>query len=1070
MADLPTLQKAIDERNIDTRKLNSDQLKALDQAFKSGELKGYDNVKDYERLIDLGASSVAAQKQKRLEGFEGTGITRGDFVLAGAAGSAFIPYFKNKDQLMEAFTRYGFKDVYGVDTRFAPMGKIYENRFTVLSDQLKKLPKVRGAAGLPIRMLQGLGGMVDNTIDFFSKLRRFGATPALSTEAASIAAGAAGAGAGSVLYDIANLGSDFVAATSEDMANLTDNDIRKLPFSQRMFYNAVSETYNDLLWAGGATSLIPLVKFAGRDLIKNSLGLNSEQSKQIARAYERRGYKPTVAGLIPGTNGFQNFFKKFFSTIGVYPLVSGPLAKVNKDLNKKLTQEEFLAIAENLNLAPASNISLMNYAGINEMRNEWKKVLDAIEVEYGDVRKYYEEIGNPTFIPTETIKQETKVLLDRLKQEYPQDSYIFNSLERGARDLTDVDDPLVQYVKYLNDTTQNREAIRISDWMGLSRMQTAAYTGSKYNNVKSQLLVIRNAMESDLNSLQTANSREALKTKVFKNEYDQILKEQGPEAAEAFIDRQVRTANLAFNRLKEANTFYSLVLRPFQGNKVAKDLRAVDSKLFADKGIEITGAASIYPDEVFDKVIRRIMAGNSVDAVKQLKQILGVTNSSYDVFNKAGNKVRTVQIPKSKESQEVYDRYVREWFWDSWNNATEKPIRDFNTISTQAAAAQAAARGFVRKRPFQMDDITEQRVRAKTKTNEILDVTEIDGRVFTQSDIGNINDGIIRTHDFGELDMTKFAKNLGLIDASGKANKKGRDKIREIFGGGEKGRKALQYIDDVIDIKTALDGVDYRDPSTFVQRAVTLQAGSSRAISTSTTAAAFGIGSTIKLILGARIFGSVLTNPNVAENLMDLNQYMRFMDPNAQYTLSPQLAPRAEKTFVRFINSLMEAEGDDFRVDPNKIDFDEIKEKINSLDPNLPLRNSYDFGTMPKFTRDRIYPEFDTAKNLKPDVAEAGEDFLKGANLVGLSEINFDRAASGEQQVQATEPAAMAPPTEPTAMATGQTPQVTGQEQAQQFAALFPQDTLGQAVAARGLKEGGLVEDAYAQADEVLNA
>ena len=342
--------------------------------------------------------------------------------------------------------------------------------------------------------------------------------------------------------------------------------------------------------------------------------------------------------------------------------------------------------------------------------------------------------------------------------------------------------------------------------------------------------------------------------------------------------------------------------------------------------------------------------------------------------------------------------------------------------------------------------------------------------MFTQSNIGNLNDGIIRNHDFGELDMTKFAQNLGLIDAGGKANKKGRDKIREIFGGGERGRKALQNIDDIIDIKTALDGVDYRDPSTFVQRAVTLQAGSSRNISTAATAAAFGIGSTLKLILGARLLGGILTNPNVAENLMDMNQYMRFMDPNATHMLSPQLAPRAEKTFVRFINSLMEAEGDDFRVDPNKIDFEEIRQKIQSLDPNLPLRNSYDFSTMPKFTQNRIYPEIETAKNLKPDVAQAGEDFLKGANLIALSEINFEKAASGEQQVQATEPAAMMPPTEPTAMTMGQTPQVTGQQQAQQFAALFPQDTLGQAVATRGLKEGGLVEDAYEQADEVLRA
>ena len=88
--------------------------------------------------------------------------------------------------------------------------------------------------------------------------------------------------------------------------------------------------------------------------------------------------------------------------------------------------------------------------------------------------------------------------------------------------------------------------------------------------------------------------------------------------------------------------------------------------------------------------------------------------------------------------------------------------------------------------------------------------------------------------------------------------------------------------------------------------------------------------------------------------------------------------------------------------------------------------------------------------------------------LIALSDEQFNQVANSEPMVQATEPAAMVPPTQPTAMATGQTPQATGQ-QAQQFAALFPQDTLGQAVAARGLKEGGLVEDVYAQADEVLN-
>jgi hypothetical protein len=44
--------------------------------------------------------------------------------------------------------------------------------------------------------------------------------------------------------------------------------------------------------------------------------------------------------------------------------------------------------------------------------------------------------------------------------------------------------------------------------------------------------------------------------------------------------------------------------------------------------------------------------------------------------------------------------------------------------------------------------------------------------------------------------------------------------------------------------------------------------------------------------------------------------------------------------------------------------------------------------------------------------------------------------------------------------------------QGEQFAALFPQDTLGQALANRPqqMNQGGLVEDAYKAADEVLSA
>jgi hypothetical protein len=1069
MATISELQKAINEKRIDTRQLSSEQLGALDQAFKAGELKGYEGIEDYQRLISLGAESVAGVKQKRLEGFEAaTGLTRGNFELFGAAGGSMLAYYKNRDALIDAFTKNGYKDIYGVDTRFNGLGEIYKNRFTVLGDAIKKLPKVRGPIGAPVRMLGNLAGMVDNTIDFFTKLGRYGASAPLRTLAEDIALGGLGAGAGSASYDIANLGSDFVAATSADMANLTDNDIRKLPFENRVLFNALSATYNDMLWAGAATGLLSTVRAAGKEGLKNSLGLNSEQSKEIARSFERLGMKPNLVSLIPGKGAFQNFFKKFFTTIGVYPLVSGPLDKFNRKFNRKLTQEQFLDIVDYINLSPGSNQAIMNYAGANQIRREWSKTLESISAEYKNFRDVYESIGNPAIIPTANLKEVTQRLVSDLERMYPENTYIWSGLQKGARELTDVDDPMMQLVKYYSNLNNY---IRLSDWQGLARMQTNAYSNTKFKGVRDTLKLIRNSLERDLNSMGEATVRSNLKDKILKEQYQSVLNSEGPQAAEAFLDTQIRISRQAFQKLKEANYFYSTVLTPFQKSKASRELRKSDSKLFADAGIEITGQEGLYPDQIFDKAIRNIFNQNSPAAMKQLKIIMGVTKSSYPIVDEeTGKVIRTVVIPNSKEAKEMYDRYTRTWFWDAWNEATTKPLRDFRSISLEAATAEAAKRGF-RQGPlfgFEDDLITQQRIRAKARTNEVLDVTEISPEIFTKSTIANLNDGVIRNHDFGEVNINQFKKNLGIDTTSG------RDTIIEIFGGGQQGKKALKRIDDVIKVKEAIDSVDLTDPSKFVQRSLTLRGAGG--IQATATAAAFGIGNTLKLVLGGRIFGSqILLNPKLAEHVMEMNKYMRFTDPGPnQVRLSPQMAPKATRTFVRFINSLMEAEGDDFRVDPNKIDFEEIRQKIISLDPNIELFSSYDFNTMPKFTRDRMFPNMEIAKKLNPEVAREAERYFQGANLMALSEQNFNQIANSNPMLQATEPAAInqamqpAQATAPEQMATQPMPQDTGQ-QAQTYAALFPQDTLGQAVAARQFNEGGFVEDIYAQADEVLN-
>jgi hypothetical protein len=206
-----------------------------------------------------------------------------------------------------------------------------------------------------------------------------------------------------------------------------------------------------------------------------------------------------------------------------------------------------------------------------------------------------------------------------------------------------------------------------------------------------------------------------------------------------------------------------------------------------------------------------------------------------------------------------------------------------------------------------------------------------------------------------------------------------------------------------------------------------------------------------------------------------MNMFYRYLsDDKKVKSIGPQLLPRARTAFARAVNSIMEAEGDDFRVDPDKIDFEEVQQKLQSLDPNIPLTNKFDFNSLPKFTRDRIYPEFETASKLNRSEAQQGEEFLQGANLMAQSDQQFDAIANQNptETVQQQQPQVASAPQEMPSGAIQPTTATGQQNRGQLFAALNPQDTLGQMIAnqPQQLNEGGLVEDAYAQADEVLNA
>ena len=75
MATLQELQVRLDKKTFDPSQLNDDQRTAVDLAFESGELKGYNSVAEIERERSIASEIIAGEKEKKDQPF--TVATRG---------------------------------------------------------------------------------------------------------------------------------------------------------------------------------------------------------------------------------------------------------------------------------------------------------------------------------------------------------------------------------------------------------------------------------------------------------------------------------------------------------------------------------------------------------------------------------------------------------------------------------------------------------------------------------------------------------------------------------------------------------------------------------------------------------------------------------------------------------------------------------------------------------------------------------------------------------------------------------------------------------------------------------
>ena len=129
MATIQELQKRLDEKTFDPSKLNDDQRAAVDLAFQSGQLKGYNSVAEVEKERSIGAALIAKEKEKKADPFQtatkgifpftGEGVERSDLELAGDVVGSGAVYIKDMPKIVSAFRQEILQQGYGANKLFS---------------------------------------------------------------------------------------------------------------------------------------------------------------------------------------------------------------------------------------------------------------------------------------------------------------------------------------------------------------------------------------------------------------------------------------------------------------------------------------------------------------------------------------------------------------------------------------------------------------------------------------------------------------------------------------------------------------------------------------------------------------------------------------------------------------------------------------------------------------------------------------------------------------------------------------------------------------------------------------
>ena len=1051
MATIKEIQDQINNNTFDPSKLDRKQTQALNEAIKRGlitspsmselQTERAGAARDVATMDEAVKNPIGVRLQQQGSSLDG----RSEAVLAGDLIGSITPYVMMRKKIFSAAKSKVPGDK---STGLFARTKMFSN----FSDKL--------TARLPgrFKLLGGLTKLLAKVAD--PTIGRVVASPLGKAEIYSVLGGTAGAGAGSITYDMLNetVGVAAMDAIASDMENMSPKEV-----DTDMMANAADSMFTALAWNAGAAALTPVITKGLGKVGRLMIGAKSKDAKELVNIARDKGLPlPMVMTAQEGTGLLGGFAAKYFKVLGIMPFING--------IGKEALQGAEQAAGRNylnndvLKYGPLVKTGMLSATVWKQAEQAFIQNSNLINASYKAFDTLADTIGNPKVIPTGHVKFMAKNYVDELSMKYPglrgyAEDAMGNIDMKALEKLQGTGDPLALFFRYMNKID---DFVTPKQYKGMMETLNRAIGETSYDNIRPTLWSIREALENDLNSFGGNITKETfLKDDAVKAAYE-TLKKSNPAAAEADIALKIKASEGLRDKLYGANDTFSTLMNFYQRANATKVFKEYSATAFTNKALAGIGSMEKKKAQrFFNDLANDVFTRGDSTAIKQFRQLLGADKIASKKTGKA------IGVTKGG-GEALYNAAKARWmfnsFYKGFDSAASPAGRTMIDEIMNESTVRAGINGTV--------DVMESMVQKGDVVDFSIDKVKAGTNIFDATKIR------FSPKDTSSFNINKFMRELGIGDATDDVAK---EKMISILGGRAQSKefeKFLTYMKAVSDTPIA-------DTSTFMQRRLQLGGLNSftGALVLGGSAAVNPFAPALFILLGRRA-GQILTDPIAMRAFNDaLNpdeqikllmgqkvgpgvpgvlgigrRYFKGRDIQtaANILKTPSVVGRLGLTqkreaFARLVNYLNEGDADIPRVDPKTVTPEEITERMGQLDAKVPAPN-YNEDTVPKNNFEVMFAQdySGTSGNLQTD--NNAVQFLQTATnseaMVDTEEapIEAEEKSMIMADLQLEDPVAQAPqaPVQPN----------TGQVNPQEFQALFPNDPTGAAIAQRGMKRG----------------